>query len=159
MPAVAGLLITACIAGTAAPVPSRIASSATASSTPGPTAAQSPSPLSLHAMSLALHSEPRYRLIFEGGDAGSFSQLRLVGVGGAIVATGDATPSSSEGIKVCSGTKTSQPPSYGALRVTLTLGSQEQLSDVIGHPERYGVEVFDRSWQPAPFIFECHAQE
>jgi hypothetical protein len=44
--------------------------------------------------------------------------------------------------------------------VTVSLASQEQLGDVISHPERYQVDILVHgTWQAVPFKFECHAQE
>jgi hypothetical protein len=127
-----------------------------------------PSPSSvlvLHWESLQLHAEPRYRLLFEGGDPGGFSELRLRGADEAVVAAGTPVSSATEVIRMCGGIhgpmKTGLPwAAYGALRVTLVLRSQEQLSDVIRYPERYRVDVLvGGEWQPARLIHECDGQE
>jgi hypothetical protein len=112
-------------------------------------------------MSWSRSATPHEQILFEGGDLDDFSELRLLGPDGAPIASGGPVPSALEVMHVCSGSKTNEPaPVYGALQVTLSLASQEQLRDVIGHPERYRVEVLAEGvWQPAPFVFECHVQE
>jgi hypothetical protein len=112
----------------------------------------------LHWMSLSGHSEPRYRLFFEGGEGTPFTELRLVQADGTVVAAGLAAPSANEPIRLCG--RGGASSSYGPLRVTLALQTQEQLSDLIRHPESYAVDVLaNRSWIRAGLVNECHAQE
>ncbi|HEY8759155.1 MAG TPA: hypothetical protein VIM83_05120 [Candidatus Limnocylindria bacterium] len=128
------------------------------SATPVPTEG----PLMLHAVSWSRNETPHEQILFEGGgDPSAFSELRLLGPDGAPIASGSPVLSALEVMRICPGSKTNEPaPVYGALRVTVSLASQQQLGDVIGHPERYRVEVLARgTWQAVPFIFECHAQE
>ena len=117
-------------------------------------------PLTLHAMSVSRNATPHEQILFEGGDANAFSDLRLLGPDAVPIASGRAVPRALEVMQMCPASKSGEPPPvYGALRVTLSLSSQAQLGDVIGHPERYRVEVFAHgSWQAAPFTFECHVQ-
>jgi len=118
-------------------------------------------PLTLHGMTWSRNATPHEQILFEGGEPNDFSELRLLGPDGATIASGSPVPSALEIMCICPGSKTNEPaPAYGALRVTLSLGSQAQLGDVIGHPERYRVVVLANGhWQHVPFVFECHAQE
>jgi hypothetical protein len=110
-------------------------------------------------MSLSLHSEPRYRLLYEGGSETSFTQLRLIGPDGGIVAAADAVPSADEVIRMCGGGRGAST-SYGALRATVILPTQALLGDVIRRPDAYRVEVLSRgSWVPVALVNECHGQE
>jgi hypothetical protein len=112
----------------------------------------------LHWMSLSGHSEPHYRLLYEGGEGRPFTELRLVQADGTVVAAGLAGPSASEPIRLCGRGGTSS--NYGPLRVTLALQTQEQLSDLIRHPESYAVDVLvNGSWIRSGLVNECHAQE
>lgn len=117
--------------------------------------------LTLDAMSWSRNATPHEQILFEGGEPNAFTELRLLGPDGASIASASAVPRALEAMEVCSGSKTNAPaPVYGALRVTVSLASQAQLSDVIGHPERYRVVVLSNGqWQQVLFVFECHAQE
>lgn len=111
-------------------------------------------------MSFSHHAEPRNQVLFEGGELGTFSELRLLGQDGTLLAAGSPVPSVQHPMQLGPGSKGQPPPVFGALRVTLSLASQQQLSDVLRYPERYRVEVLTRGrWQAARFVFECSAQE
>lgn len=108
-------------------------------------------------MSLSLHNEPRYRLLYEGGSEGSFTQLRLIGPDGRVVAMADGVRSADEVIRLCG---RNAPASYGAVRATLILATQDLLSDVIRRPDAYRVEVISGgSWMRVALVNECHGQE
>lgn len=117
--------------------------------------------LTLHAVSWSRDATPHEQIVFEGGHANDFSELRLVGPDGTPIASGSPVPRALEVMELCPAGKSDQPPPvYGELRVTVSLASQQQLGEIIGHPERYRVEVLTRgTWQMVPFIFECHAQQ
>lgn len=153
LPAVAGLLL---MIGACAPAPEPSAAA------PGSPIASPPMPLLLHWMSFAHHQEPRNQLLFEGGELGSFTALRLIGPDGTTMATANPVPAAEQVMRFCAGNpKTgAAPPVYGALRVTLNLASQHQMHDVIASPERYRVEVLAfGSWRQARLELICHAQE
>jgi len=120
-----------------------------------------PNLLTLHAVSWSRATTPHEQIVFEGGNADEFSQLRLLGPDGTLIASGTPVPRALEVMELCPAGKSGQPPPiYGELRVTVSLASQQELGDVISHPERYQVEVLARgTWQAVPFIFECHAQQ
>jgi len=110
-------------------------------------------------MSFSHHSEPRYQLLYEGGEGTSFTELRLIGPDGAVVATVPATPSATETLRLCSGGR-SGPTTYGPLRTTLILPTQDILGDVIRRPDAYRVEVkVNSAWVGASLVNVCHAQE
>ncbi len=113
--------------------------------------------LTLHWMSLSLHNEPRYRLLYEGGKEAAFTQLRLIGPDGRIVATADGVRSADEVIRLCG---RNGPGNYGPVRATLILATQDLLSDVIRRPDAYRVEVLaGGSWLRVALVNECHGQE
>ena len=148
------LVAAACTAPTTVPAPTTSAdvtlTSATQAATTSPV-------LTLHWMSLSLHSEPRYRLLYEGGAAGSFTQLRLIGPDSRIVAVADGVPSAGEALRLCG---QSAPGRYGAVRATLILATQDLLSDLIRRPDAYRVEVLlAGSWTTVALVNECHGQE
>jgi len=111
----------------------------------------------LHWMSFSSHSEPRYRLLYEGGEGTPFTELRLVAPDGTVTASGPATPSASEVMRLCSRSGTT---TYGPIRVTLILPTQQALGDVIQRPDAYRVEAMVNSvWVGVQLILECHGQE
>ena len=116
-------------------------------------------PIVVHWMSWSGAAEPRYRLLYEGGDANAFTQLRLIDPNGTIVLVSGAVPSASEALRMCGGGGRSGRTSYGALRVTLIVPTQELLGDVIRRPDTYRVEVLINGiWSAARAVEECHAQ-
>ena len=107
---------------------------------------------------MSLHSEPHFRLLYEGGSEGSFTQLRLIGPDGRTVAAADAVRRADQVLLLCGGR--GGQGGYGALRVTLILATQDLLSDVIQRPDTYRVEVLSAgNWTPVALINECHGQE
>jgi hypothetical protein len=120
------------------------------------TANASSAPLTLHWMSFSAHSEPRYRLLYEGGKEASFTQLRLIGPDGRIVAAAASVASADDSLGMCA----RAPRTYGPIRTTLILASQDVLHDVIQRPDAYPVEVLvNGSWLRVGLVNECHAQE
>jgi hypothetical protein len=113
----------------------------------------------LRAMSFSHHAEPRNQLVFEGGEPGGFTDLRLLTADDTLVAAGTSVPNT--GNRLCADPRTAQPSPTESTRVTVDLGSQELLHDVTQHPERYRVELLTSGlgWRPVPFRFECHAEE
>ena len=108
-------------------------------------------------MSMSGHNEPRYRLLYEGGGVGSFTQVRLVGPDGRIVAAADAFSSAGEPVGLCF---QSAPGRFGALRAMLTVPTYDVFRDVIRRPDAYPVEVFSAgAWAPVTVVNECYAQE
>jgi hypothetical protein len=138
--------------------PARSAAGRPAQSEMSPTAS-APRLQVLRAMSFTHHDEPRNQLLFEGDEPGGFTELRLLTADDTLVAGGTSVPDSGE--RLCADPRTVQPSLTGSTRVTLDLGSQELLHEVIQHPERYRVELRTSAdgWRPIPFRFECHAQE
>ena len=120
------------------------------------TATASIAPLTLHWMSWSAHGEPHYRLLYEGGKEASFTQVRLTGPDGRIVAAARSAPSADDPVGMCA----RAPGSYGPLRTTLILPSQDVLHDVIQRPDAYPVEALvGGSWLRAALVNDCHAQE
>jgi hypothetical protein len=156
----AALLITCGPAATVANPTSTSRNTGSPSQTPS-NPVPTPNPLTLHAVSWSRATTPHEQIVFEGGNADEFSELRLVGPEGTPIASGTPVPRALEISLLCPAGKSGQPPPiYGELRVTVSLASQEQLGDVISHPERYQVEILAHgTWQAVPFKFECHAQE
>ena len=156
----ASLMIT-CAPIALSPNPTATDPSSTSRSPRRPDPVRSDAVLTLHAMSWSRNATPHEQILFEGGEPNAFTELRLLGPDGATIASASSVPRALEAMQVCPGSKTNEPaPVYGALRVTLSLASQAQLSDVIGHPERYRVVVLaNGKWQQALVVFECHAQE
>jgi hypothetical protein len=107
-------------------------------------------------MSLSLHSEPHYRLLYEGGKEASFTQLRLIGPDGRSVTTAASVPSAGESLVL----RGREAATYGPLRSTLILPSQDVLHDVIQRPDSYPVEALvGGSWLRVALVNECHGQE
>jgi hypothetical protein len=106
---------------------------------------------------MSRHNEPRYGLLYEGGGADSFTQLRLVGPDAGIVAVADAVSSAGEPVGLCF---QSAPGHFGALRAMLTVPTHDVFWDVIRRPDAYRVEVFSAgAWAPVKVVNECYAQE
>jgi hypothetical protein len=52
------------------------------------------------------------------------------------------------------------PPGYGALRVILNLGTQQEQHDFINSTERFRVEVLTTAgWLRPRLVVECHGME
>lgn len=152
---VAVWLSAACTVPRTLPTPSTLPNATSAAS--AVTATASTARLTLHWMSLSLHSEPRYRVLYEGGSDASFTELRMVGPDGRIVATAASVPSADESLRLCG---RDAPATYGPVRATLILPTQDVLHDVIQRPEAYPVEALvGGSWLRVALVNECHGQE
>jgi hypothetical protein len=139
----------------ATPTPNTTASTS-ASPSPSSTASPNPAPaLTLHWMSFGAHTEPRYRLIYEGGSDVPFTEVRLLGRDGTVVAQAVAVPVAGEVMRMCS-----LAGPFGPTRATLALPTRELFNDVISRPDAYRVEArVAGEWRAAAAVVECHAME
>jgi hypothetical protein len=104
-------------------------------------------------MSFDTNIEPRYRLLYEGGDV-PFTDVRLLAPDGSLVAQAMAVPTTTEVMRMCG-----RPLTYGPLRATLAVPTQSVLGDVIRRPDAYRVEArIAGEWKPAALVNECHGQ-
>jgi hypothetical protein len=138
----------------ATPTPITTASTS-ASPSPSSTASPNPAPaLTLHWMSFGAHTEPRYRLIYEGGSDVAFTEVRLLGPDGTVVAQAVAVPVASEVMRLCS-----LAGPFGPTRATLA-STRELFNDVISRPDAYRVEArVAGEWKAAAVVVECHLME
>lgn len=131
----------------------------TTAASPTAPASATASAIVLHWMSFSRHSEPRYQLLYEGGEGTPFTELRLLGPDGAFMSTAPATASATEPMRLCLSGR-SGPTTYGPLRATLILSTQDMLGDVIRRPDAYRVEVrVNSAWVGASLVNVCHGQE
>jgi hypothetical protein len=139
-------------AATPTPIPT---ASTSASPSPSSTASPNPAPaLTLHGMSFGAHTEPRYRLIYEGGSDVAFTDVRLLAPDGVVVAQAAAVATRGEVMGICA-----HPVSFGPTRATLAL-TRELFNDVISRPDAYRVEArVAGEWKAAAAVVECHAME
>lgn len=107
----------------------------------------------LYWASYEFHTEPRFRLIFEGGTPAP-EEVRISDMTGTVRASSLTAPVSTDPLRLCA-----RGTTYGTARATLSV-AEDLFRDFIRDESRFVVEVrFGGNWSQASLANLCHATQ